>query len=364
MTREIKKTIFYAKEVFKKTIAVEAETWTDFARYLCTLRKRRYTKPSLYWANLNTMKNERISYRDLYDYIKKYGEKNGTIKYKEKNSKLSVSVESLLKNGKSIEEIKVIREKHRKGSAITLNNMISKYGDRDGTKRHNEYVEKNKLTSNRRLDYWIEKTDGDMFEAKRLLSEWQRRDMSWYINRYGEVNGLEKYYNTNGKKGRTLENYVIKYGNKIGLSKYIESCRKWKEGQKGIFNSKGQIEVELYLTKIYDNVSGSRSETGIILTEHEKNDIIKNNTLYPDIIVNGKYIVRYNGDFWHANKTIYPNDDTVVGRVNKSAGLIREIDRQKNEIYINRGYTVINIWDSEWQTNKDGIKNKLKNIIK
>lgn len=82
MAREIKKTIFYAKEVFKKTIAVEAETWTDFARYLCTLRKRRYTKPSLYWANLNTMKNERISYRDLYDYIKKYGEKNLADKFK------------------------------------------------------------------------------------------------------------------------------------------------------------------------------------------------------------------------------------------------------------------------------------------
>ena len=82
MAREIKKTIFYVKEIYKKTRAVEAESWTDFAKYLCTLRKRGYTKPSLYWINFNTMKNERISYKELYDYIKKYGGKDLTNKFK------------------------------------------------------------------------------------------------------------------------------------------------------------------------------------------------------------------------------------------------------------------------------------------
>ena len=83
MAREIKKTIFYVKEIYKKTRAIEAETWTDFARYLCTLRKKHYTKPSLYWTNLNTMKNERISYKELSNYIKKYSDdKNLSIKFK------------------------------------------------------------------------------------------------------------------------------------------------------------------------------------------------------------------------------------------------------------------------------------------
>lgn len=82
MAREIKKTIFYAKELYKKTRAVEADSWTDFARYLCTLRNKRYTKPSLYWVNLSTMKNERISYKDLYNYIKKYGDKSISKKFK------------------------------------------------------------------------------------------------------------------------------------------------------------------------------------------------------------------------------------------------------------------------------------------
>ena len=82
MAREIKKTIFFVKEIYKKTLAVEAETWMDFAKFLLTIRKRRYTKPSLYWTNLNTMKNERISYKELYEYIKKYGGKELPIKFK------------------------------------------------------------------------------------------------------------------------------------------------------------------------------------------------------------------------------------------------------------------------------------------
>lgn len=82
MAREIKKTIFYVKEIYKKTLALEASSWTDFAKFLLTIRRRGYTKPSLYWVNLNTMKNERISYKELYDYIKKYGGKELSIKFK------------------------------------------------------------------------------------------------------------------------------------------------------------------------------------------------------------------------------------------------------------------------------------------
>jgi len=82
MAREIKKTIFIAKEIYKRPVVVEASSWTDFAKFLITLRKRRYTKPSLYWTNFSTLKNERISYKELYDYIKKYGGKEISIKFK------------------------------------------------------------------------------------------------------------------------------------------------------------------------------------------------------------------------------------------------------------------------------------------
>lgn len=297
-------------------------------------------------------------------YIKKYGETEGKTRYYDKNKKLSISTETLKLSGKSDLEIEEIQRKHRNKSKQTIDNMIARHGEEEGIKRYNSYREKNKLTSTRRLEYWIDKCNGNVETAKIKLKEYQCRDFNWFVNKYGDIDGVERYYNINRKRGRTLENYVKKYGDTLGLLKYNEVCKKWKDGQKGIFNSIGQLEVEKYLSTIYKNVKGSRCDVGIILSENEKTVELTNNILYPDIIVNNRYIIEYNGDYWHANKTIFPDDNTIVGRINKPAGLIRKIDEQKLQIYTKRGFTVITIWDSEWQINKESIKNELKKIIK
>lgn len=306
---------------------------------------------------------EKLKYRGTLDwYIDKYGELNGTQKYNEKNAKLSISIKSLKRNGYSDDEIRKIRSKHKSGSVNDVNNFINRYGNIGGNKRYNEYVENLKLTSKRNLGYWLNFHDGDVELAKKSLYDYQRRDKRWFINTFGEIEGIERYYLVNKSKGRTIENYIKKYGNEIGTIKYNDACRNWKSGQRGIFNSKGQLEVETYLQSLYDDVVGHRSETGIILRDDEKITLTQN-ILYPDIIVNNKYIIRYNGDFWHARKTIFPIDETIVPRIKKPAGEIRQIDDIKNKIYKNRGYIVITIWDTEWYSSKDRVKNKLKEQI-
>lgn len=309
------------------------------------------------WKELNAGKGT------LEWYIKKHGEANGPHLYEAKNKKLSVSYAALKLSGKSDFEIQDIQHRHRERSKQTLDNMILRYGDVVGLARHLIYRERNKLTSNRRLDYWIKKCNGNVCLAKERLSEWQRRDKKWFIDKYGDVDGVERYTNMNKKRGRTLENYIKTYGNLVGLGKYNEACRNWKAGQKGIFNSKGQLEVEDFIRTLGVDVKGARDETGFILTVDEKTDTLTNNILYPDMIVSDRFIVEYNGDFWHARPSIFPDDTTIVGRVNKQAGVIRQIDKQKKQIYTSRGYTVIVIWDSDWHTNKDFIKNNLKQIL-
>ena len=216
------------------------------------------------WRELNKGKGT------LEWYEKKYGIIEGKKKYEDKNKKLSVSVESLRLNGKSEEEIERICSTHKNKSKQTLSNMIDRHGEEEGIKKYEEYRYKNKLTSCRRLDFWLKKCNGNLEEAKEKLKEFQRRDINWFINHYGEIDGYQKYYNSTKKRGRTLENYIKKYGSEIGLTKYIESCKRWKNGQRGIFNSKGQIEVEEFLSSIYDNVKGNRVDTGLILNEDEK----------------------------------------------------------------------------------------------
>lgn len=310
------------------------------------------------WHQLNEGKGT------LSWYVKRYGEIEGKQRYEEKNKKLSVSIETLERAGKTPDEIRAIRENHKNKSKQTLANMIVRYGEEEGLRRHNQYRERNKLTSNRRLDYWINKCSGDIILAKQMLREWQSRDLSWFINKYGPVDGQQRYHSRNKKQGRTLENYIIRFGEKVGYRKYKEACQRWKAGQRGVFNSSGQLEVETFLRECGFRVQGSRTETGIILSEQEKSSILQNNTIYPDMIVNGKYVVEYNGCFWHAHPDLFPEDTTIVGRINKPAGVIRSIDKQKHTILSNRGYEVIVVWENDWQCNKQSIKEQLKKAIK
>lgn len=310
----------------------------------------------------NTLQ-EKFKYRfTLPWFIEKYGDINGTIKYTENCSKLSVSIGALTKRGFNSEEIMEIKHRHSTNSKNNLETFIKRYGEQEGRIRYDNYKKTIRSVSKRSLEYWIKKSNGNLELAKRLLSNYQRRDLSWFISTFGSAHGHQKYQDANKKRGRTLENYINKYGCEIGKEKYIAACKNFKDNQSGIFNSKGQLELEQYLKDIYCNVKGSRNETGIILTEPER-CVVKNNILYPDIIVNDAYIINYNGDFWHCRSTIFKDELQIHPRIKKTIKEIRDIDIQKNIIYKNRGFITIDIWDSDYWTNKDKIKNMLKELI-
>ena len=82
-----------------------------------------------------------------------------------------------------------------KKSCVTLQNQINKYGLEEGTKRFNEYVEKQRYAGCS-LDY---------FQTK-----------------YGNEEGLLKYKTTNQLKGFTLQNQINKYGLEEGTKRFNE----------------------------------------------------------------------------------------------------------------------------------------------
>lgn len=75
------------------------------------------------------------------NFIKKYGENDGTIrweKYKEKQSKTNTFEYKNEKYGMTKEEFDL----YNKSRAVTLNNMINKYGEDLGTKKYLSYIDK------------------------------------------------------------------------------------------------------------------------------------------------------------------------------------------------------------------------------
>ena len=80
MKREIKGMIFFIKEAYKTTLAIEGKTYSDLAKFLLTLKKRGYSKPSIYLMTFSGLKTERISYKELSRYLKDYTDNEDLIK--------------------------------------------------------------------------------------------------------------------------------------------------------------------------------------------------------------------------------------------------------------------------------------------
>jgi hypothetical protein len=106
------------------------------------------------------------------NYIKKYGEVEGKIRYKKmkENKSYKNSVKFYIDNYGSKLGHKLFNERHMKGS-MTLQNQINLYGINDGTIKYNKWLEKQKY----------------------------KNTISYYINLYGYDDGLNKWFNKNNK---------------------------------------------------------------------------------------------------------------------------------------------------------------------
>jgi hypothetical protein len=289
----------------------------------------------------NSYKNK-LKIRGTLDwYIQKYGKVDGTGKYNLKNKKLSVSYGALKLNGFSDFEINEIRNKHANKSVRSIDNFISESGDEmKGVIKYNNYISKKTLNSSFGLEYWIKKCDGDISLAKNKLSEHQSRNINWWKNKYGEIDGVIKY-----------NNWLVKTTNAIMTGDNV---------------SKGQISLENDIKEIYNGkILGYCEKYGIILTNIEKKIFnIKNSILYPDIILPDlKIIINYHGDFWHGSETIFNNENTIIPRINKSVKDVRLNDVEKDRLYVSRGYNVITIWEKDYKKNKENAIKKIKNEI-
>lgn len=253
----------------------------------------------------------------LEGYIEKYGPKIGKQKYLEKNRKLSVGEATLRKNGKTEEEIAEIKSKHGKNSARTLENFVNSYGLEEGTQRFANY-KKNHYTYTS-VKYWTKQGLTEE-EAKKKISEWQRRDLNHFITKYGEQEGTERYLEANKLK---------------------------------VLNSKGysglEMDVYNYIKTLYPkSVSQFTIKT-------------KNTTLgyLPDIYIPElNLVIEVFGDYFHCNPNIWPAD-----KYNKTLQMTGaeklEKDKKRLDDIKNAGYPVEVIWEMELREDFYGIINKI-----
>jgi len=297
--------------------------------------------------------------KTLPGYIQKYGEIEGKRRYEEKNKKLSVGTKALRENGYTEEQILEIKNKHASKSARTLENYISKYGEENGKEKYEQWMEGSKKRSIWCIDYYLEKGFSEEY-AKAKISNIQKRDLEYFLLKYGEQDGRKRYLEHNRKKSTSLDMCIEKYGEEVGRKKF--------EGFKSKKFSKKEIEIFEKVISIIgdsDTFYYEKNQYKIGLRK-ELWEPLERKTLFLDFFDSKtKRVVEFNGDIFHANPRMYKDDD-LPNPFNKNltAKDIWEYDAKRNKYLESLGFEILIIWESDYIKNKQIEVEKVINFLR
>lgn len=208
--------------------------------------------------------------------------------------------------------------------AVTVDNMIKKYGEEEGLNKWKVYVDRQKLTKS--YDYMIKK--------------------------YGK----EQADKINQSKALTIDNYIKKYGEKEGKKKYESRIKK----QYSFFSKKSQSffkEIDETLSQNYTTYYASKNkEYGkMTSTGYKKLDYyIKELNL----------CIEFNGDVFHANPKFFKeydnpnpfNRNLTAKEIWKNEKLRIDILKEEHNI------DTIVVWEYDYDKTLD-VKEFINNIL-
>lgn len=376
----------YSKEAVAKilrlrSLLVHLYGEADGSRKCSNLMRRNDLKTLIfkYGKKLGTEKYEQLLAKHrrkgtLAGFIDRYGEVDGPAKYAEKNSKLSVGTESLRRRGYSDEEIAQIKSTHSKKSAATIENYEARYGKEAGRARYAEMLENKK--SFRRWQDVAKYYNISERQAKQIVSNIQKRDLDFYIEKYGSELGSKKYDAANELRAyaNTEAYYIEKYGTKLGKLKYqqrIKDCSKanyveyWidklgdEEGRiyyadllkrkLQFFSGSSKSELE-FVKLVYDRLApnlqelvyaGGITDAQFVINLPNDSDV---KCMIPDFRLKN-VIIEFDGVFWHST------EDAI------------KRDQLKDVWYRKLGYSILRVTDEEFKKDADGIVTRSVDFI-
>ena len=264
--------------------------------------------------------------RTKENMIKMYGEEEGLRRwnhYCELQSITNTFEYKQQKYGWSKEQF----DKFNKSRAVTLENMINKYGKEEGEKKFKNYCEIQKYVGCK-LEYFVEK--------------------------YGQEEGEKKYYDMIDRKAHTLENFIRKYGKEEGTIKYNDYVKNnhcfFSKISKELFDTlqkklpNRKFKYADYEYGIYDSVNKK-------LNKYDFTDI-KN-----------KLIIEFNGEHFHAKTKDDPSFFNPF-LPNLTAEEQWQLDENKKLCAERNGYKIYYIWEKEYKDNKNAVIEKCLKFLK
>ena len=244
-----------------------------------------------------------------------------------------------------------IEAKNKELCIRSIDNFKKKYGNEEGEKRWNAYVEKQRYTNTfeyKHKKYGMTKDEFDEYNKSRAVT------LDNFINRYGEELALIKWdeYVKKESYSMTKDYFIKKYGEDDGSKMWKTLC----DGRKYI-GSYSKISQELFFELIKNDLF---SEHDIYFAElnNEYEILTSNNKLYYldfyDKTLN--VCIEFNGLKFHPKPCLYNESDEFTNPISNKVYKVfdlwkKEKDRQAalmNEFGI---YTII-VWEDDYKKDK------------
>lgn len=185
--------------------------------------------------------------------------------------------------------------------AITKDSMIKKYGEEKGLEKWNVYCQKQAITNTfeyKQEKYGMSEKEFKEFNKSRACTK------ELFIKRHGEEIGTKKWneYCERQRYTNSLEYFIKTYGEKIGYEKYM-SFDSQRVSFGGASNAADIFFEELIQNNIFDGHE-------IYFNKHPMEYNVGGYRLdFYDKTLN--LVIEFYGDFWHMNPRIYKIDDSI-----------------------------------------------------
>ena len=264
-------------------------------------------------------------------FILRYGEIEGRQRWDLYRQKLhhKGTLDGFLSRGKTEQDWREFNSSR----AVTLENLIKKYGQDEGQNK---------------------------FEHYRKLQQKVGKTLEWYISSYGETEGTVRYLEVNKTKGITLPNMIKKYGEIEGKIRYDA----WHEATQSRYVSKLQTTIIKAIIELLP--SSYMFHEGVFGKEF---CIYQERPYMYDFVVTDpiKICIEINGDFYHANPSLYQKDDLIKIRGSNGGILASTIwsnDQKKREVLQSKGYEVYYIWEQDWNRDQQECLQRVKTWLR
>lgn len=172
------------------------------------------------------------------------------------------------------------------------------------------------------IAFWLKETNGDEDLAQDLYRKFQTRDLAWFIEKYGNEEGIKRH--------QAKTNKWMKSFKKVNFSKISQTL--FDEILKRCNLDKTQI---YYATFDRDDMKDYINKEYIL----RLND---NSLIRPDFIVlDKKLIIEFDGEYWHSTN----NSKFIAGNTNR--------DEIRDNKIISSGYKVYHVSEKDYKEDKE-----------